>query len=165
MSLLTKNNLIDIKIYYQEIKNRGGSKIKVLSKKEADLIMDNNAIDKKNFEDKEENKEKTFELDPSREVHILNTKWAQASWREQNEALKDCLNKNDFTGEFEIDQLSFRDKKVKNCLKEWDIKDDSGQPVPVSPQTIDELPFDVIIALVSEYDKSTDLEEEDEKKS
>lgn len=165
MSLLTSNNLIDIKLYYQIIKTRNGQKVKVLGDKEAELAMEENKLQEKQFKDKEENKDKEFELDSNKVVHVLNTKWKDVSWKEQNQSLKSCMIINNVTGNPEIDQIKFRDLKVKSCLKEWDLKDDNNAPIPCDPRVIDELPFDVIVGLVNKYDKLVVLGEEEEKKS
>ena len=163
MSLLTQNELIDIKLYYQVKGNKGRKTIKVLSDKEAKNIMDVNEKAKKDFESKEENKDKEFELNPAEKVEILNTKWKEASWKEHNDSLKKCMKKDDYNN-YEVDQIQFRDLKVKQGLKEWDLKDSNGNPVPCTPDIIDQLPFDVMMSLLNKYDNIMLLGEEDEKK-
>ncbi len=111
MSLLTQQNFINVKLYYQLITSKSGQKVKVLEDKDAEELIQKNAENKKAFEENEENADKEFKLEPNKEVHVLNTKWKNVSWKDQNTSLKSCTMKNDITGELEIDQLKFRDIK------------------------------------------------------
>lgn len=189
MSLLTSNKLIDIKVYYKLIKKDGFEKVKVLEDKEAEEAIFENEKLKREFEAKqkdeetENNKEgeessaenqakskpkpknEKFVLDPNKQIHILNTKWKEITWKEQNDILAECRSMNQFTGLQDIDHLKFRDQRIKMCLKEWDLKDDAGNNVPCHPEIIEQLPFDVVFALVNKFDKLINLDEEEEKKS
>lgn len=171
MSLLNTNKLISIKLYYQLINKDGYERIKVLKDEDAIVKITENENDKRQFESKalEEAKEgddpKKFVLNPNKEVHILNTKWKEISWKEQNDILNQCKSTNQLTGLPDIDNLKFRDQRIKSCLKEWDLKDDAGQLIPCHPEIIEQLPFEVIFALVQKFDSLINLDDEEEKKS
>lgn len=170
MSLLSANKLIDIKLFYQLIKKDGYEKVKILTEKQGKEKIFQNEEMKKEFEkDQKDQKDQKdiekFVLDPNDKVHILNTKWKEINWKEQNTVLENCRSTNQYSGLPEIDNLKFRDQRLKMCLKDWDLKDDNGNPVPCNPEVMEQLPFDVIYSLINNFDKIVNLDEEEEKKS
>lgn len=177
MSLLSSSKLIDIRLYYQLIKKDGHERIKVLKDDEAEKKIAKNEEDRKQFyskieeeiknnlkETNDDARNKKFILNPSDEVHILNTKWKEIAWKEQNQILAECRSVNQFSGLLEVDHLKFRDKKVKTCLKNWDLKDDMGNAIPCTPEIIDQLSFEVVFSLVNKFDSIINLDDEEEKK-
>ncbi len=144
MSLINKNK-IHIPLYYKIVKNRKGLEVViVLDEDEAKKIL---ADDKK-----------------SKEVNILNTYWNSLSWGEFKKIQSASIEINQVTGLREVNLPKFNDYKVKTCLKEWDLKDDKGQLLPVNEKNIEDLPLSVIGKLLDLYQESSEGVEEEQKK-
>lgn len=87
------------------------------------------------------------------------------TWKEQNQIYSRCLRQIAGTegggARTELDMISYRDQKLKTCLKKWDLKDDKGQDYPVSESVIDQLVPEVAQELLSNFELVTEASEED----
>ena len=160
MSILNSvNQLVTVKLYYKSVRTKSGvDKIIVLTDEEGEEGM------KKQediIKEKQEKGEKITEED--RKIEVLTTQWKSLNWGDQTKIMKKSERFNP-KGEQNIDWLSFRDLRIKNCLVNWDIKDAKGNPVPLSSETVDMLPSNVVAELFSKYiDLVEGTEEEQEK--
>jgi hypothetical protein len=140
MSLLDQSEgLYEIKLYYKYVKVEGNKKLVVLDDDKAKLML----------EDK----------DQKDSVEVLTTRWANLTWREQNE-VSQLATRPGGDGKREFSYLLYRDAMVKRCLKEWDITINQ-RPVPVSPDAIDALPGDIVARLYTKFEKILDYTEEE----
>lgn len=139
----SEDNLIHIPVYYREKKNKAGQTfIQIVDDKKA-----KEALDK---EDKT--------------LKIINTKWKPQTWQMYNLLINSSQSYNNLTGQNEFDGQKYQDNIFKNCLAEWDITDETGTPLPPSPQVLDQLPMHVARALIQKYDAFISMDEEDSKK-
>jgi len=145
MLLDAGDNFINIRIYYTYIENDYGKKVAVIDDKKAEEMLE-----------KEGEKEK---------IHILETKWKQLSWKEQNTIMNKSTQITDAaTGQFNFNLYGYQDSRVKSCLKEWNLKDDKGTIVQVTPENIDRLPADIVSVLLEKYESAVSISKEEEKK-
>jgi len=112
----------------------------------------------------EEEKAKKIMSDPKHIVQVLNTKWRLASWEDQNKMMKQCQVPNEITGQTEIDWGKYRDTRIKSLLAEWDITVSDGK-VAVTPEYIDKLPADLVLALYEKYNEMTQITDDEMGKS
>jgi hypothetical protein len=137
-------NLIHIPLYYQAKKNKYGVlQYKILSDEEG----------KKLVEKKDES------------VDILNTKWISPTWKSNNTIVRSSTYYNPSDGTNRIDWSKYQDNVFRNCLREWDVVDGEGKPIPVNSDTIGSLPSIIASALLEKYDKSISIDEDEKKKS
>ncbi len=102
--------------------------------------------------------------DPKKIVQILRTWWSRMSWREQNNLYARCLKQStspDGKARTDLDAISYRDMKLKTCLKKWDLKDDSGNEVTITETVIDNLVPEVAQELLNQFELLTEAGEED----
>ncbi len=143
MSLLDKDNLIEINLYYKYIPVGNSKKL---------IVME---------EERGREQAESTDKDVSSKVEVMETRWDLLTWKEQNEVLESASKKiNPNTGEREFNFVVYRDAIVKRCLKKWNLTV-NGQPVPVTPEAIDSLPGPVVLSLYSSYQKLLDYSEED----
>jgi len=86
------------------------------------------------------------------------------TWKEQNQIYSRCLRNTaaaDGTTRTELDGISYRDMKLKTCLKKWDFKDDKGEEIPVSESVIDRMVPEVAQKLLETFESVTEASEED----
>lgn len=86
------------------------------------------------------------------------------SWKDQNVIFSKCLRTTtgvDGVQRTELDTITYRDMKIKQCLKEWDLKDERGQLVPVSHDAIDNLTPEVVSELISAFERYTEASSND----
>jgi len=167
MSLLDTKETIKFPLYYEEKKTKGGiSRYFPLEDEEAKKrINENKKLEvAHNESQKDKDEKKPFVLPCEKKVHILNTEWKVLNWREQNDIQRDSMFKDFETNQSEIDFIKLRDQFLKKCLISWDLKDDKGNLIPYKPYLIDNMPFEIVYALVRKYDELTAIGEEDEKK-
>ena len=103
-------------------------------------------------------------IDPKKIIKILRTWWSRMTWKEQNQIYSRCIRQVPSEGggaRTELDMISYRDFKLKTCLKKWDYKDESGQDVPVSENIIDNLVPEVAQELLNNFELVTEANEED----
>jgi hypothetical protein len=151
---------IEIPLYYEERLVRGTNRI---------VLIKNDEKGKERMEQQEEaikqkqgNNEKI--LDTDRPVKVLNTKWKDLSWGDQNRITRQS-ERSTAEGSFALDYFTFRDMRLKTCLVDWDMTDDKGKKIPVNPQIIDQLPPDVVIALVEKFDAIISISTEENEKN
>ena len=146
MSLLD-DNFISIPLYYMMKEGKYGSKqILILDDKKASEILE----------------------DPAQKdnVQILNTKWKELSWKEQNDLLKSG-EKTSAPGETPtFDWASMQMTRVKQILMWWDLKknENDPEPLPVSDENINKMPANVMRALLDKYDNTINISDEELKK-
>lgn len=140
MALLkSKDQLIKIKLHYVEKDVDGYNKAIPLSDEKAkELLAD----------------EKMKES-----VKIFTTFWKEMSHGENNSITKASLSSGPDSNPGELDYIKFRDIKIKNCLKRWDLKDDEGNDVPVNNENINALPWDIIKAVFDRYEQKSSVSE------
>jgi len=143
--LNSAQNLIEIKLYYTWKKNKKGYERLVI------------------LEDKEAEKRLADETKKD-EVDSIVTKWRNITWREQNDLLKQTTKADTVTGGVDIDYNTYRDRRIKTCLVSWDITNDDGNPVKVTPDVIDRMDAEIVASLVDRYEQAISYDEEEEKK-
>ena len=151
---------VEIKLYYKNIVTSSGvSKISILSDKEGKIQFQQQEDFIKKKQEKQEEIKAT-----DRPIEVLTTMWKVLSWGDQNKITKRCERYTP-EGLQDIDYFKFRDLRIKSCLTGWDIKDAKGSAVPVTPETIDMLPSDVVFSLVSRYDTVTEGSQDEQEKN
>ena len=151
---------IEIKLYYREKHSKYGfTKIVVLEDEEGERLLreQEDAIEKMQTEGQQVTV-------ADRSVKVLVTKWKILNWGEQNDIARRSERQTP-EGLPDMDNIRFRDLRIKKCLVDWDLSDDHGQPIPVSPQLIDQLPSDIIFALTLRYERAVYLDEEEAEKN
>lgn len=139
MSLLDFPILIPITVYYKKNKN----KIIIIEDSEAEEIL----------------------KDPQKAQSIqkIETRWSVLNWRENNQVMESAYQVvNPQAGTRVYNFVSHRDAIIKRALKEWD-QTINGQPVPVTPDLIDQIDADIILGLYDKYQKLTEESKEEEK--
>lgn len=107
---------------------------------------------------------KDRKYDPTKIVQILKTEWKRLSWRDQNVIFARSLKtfpENDGKTRTELDSITYRDMKLKTCLKRWNAIDERGEAVPVNAETIDALPPEIAHELLSTFERITEPTSED----
>jgi len=143
MSLFkSKPQLVHIQLFYREENNNGYDKIFIVPKEEALKLSE------------EEMKNKG--------IFVLNTHWKPLSWQERNNINHASEIRNDGAMMGQVDFNRWRDLRVKQCLQEWDIKDEDGKDVPCNADTINRIDAYILDTIIDEFDKvrSVALEEE-----
>lgn len=156
----SKRRQIEIKLHYEERETETGySKI---------IIFEDDIGKTKIKEQEEKNKIKVAAgeklVSEDEKIKILTTYWQPLMWGEQQEITKQC-EKYSPDGMQDVDVFAFRDFRLKKCLVDWDIKDEKGEKVRLSPSNIDLLPTEVVFALMNKFDTLTRVNEEDERKN
>jgi len=143
MSLFDSSNLITIKLYYI-LKDVGGDK---------KLIILDDEKGQKKFEEQSE--------DAENKVEVLESKWSNLNWREQNDiSAASSKDIDPMTGERQFNLIIYRDALIKKCLKKWNLTM-GGNAVPVTPENIDRLPSNVVYSLYKKFETITTYTEED----
>ena len=137
----TDSQLVKITLYYKVKDINGFQKVIILEDEKAkEMLAD----------------EKT-----EKDVNMLNTWWKVLSWQDSN----NITNASKVTGEKampgELDYYRFRDLRIKMCMKKWDLKGDNGSDIPLTPDTINKLPVDVVLTLNSKYEELMNLDGEE----
>lgn len=97
-------------------------------------------------------------------VEVLNTKWRPRSWQINNVLIQNSQSYNQQTGNEDFDIIKYQDNIIKQCLSSWDLVDENGQEIPITPENIDDLPLEIVKYLVSTYDRSNVISTEERKK-
>ena len=103
-------------------------------------------------------------VDPNKVILILRTWWSRMTWKEQNIIYARCLRQStDTEGKTrtDLDMISYRDFKLKTCLKKWDLKDDKGNDILVSDQIIDNLYPEVAQELLNQFELITEATDDE----
>ena len=101
--------------------------------------------------------------DPKKIISVLRTWWSRMTWKEQNHIYSRCLRQvpgAEGKTRTELDMISYRDLKLKVCLKKWDLKDDNKQDIQVSESIIDQLVPEVAQELLNNFEEVTEASEE-----
>lgn len=102
--------------------------------------------------------------DPTKIISVLRTWWSRMTWKEQNQIYSRCLRQVPGTEgktRTELDMISYRDMKLKTCLKKWDLKDDAKQEISVTENIIDNLVPEVAQELLNNFEMVTEASEDD----
>ena len=102
--------------------------------------------------------------DPKKMISVLKTWWSRMTWKEQNQIYSNCLHQvavAEGRPRTELDMISYRDQKLKTCLKKWDLKDDNGQDMPITENIIDQLVPEVAQELLNSFELITEASEDD----
>jgi hypothetical protein len=136
-------SLIHIPLYYKiKLNKYGVRQFKVLDEDEAKKLLEK----------------------PESGVEILNTKWKPQTWQMNNHLLKNSTSYDQASGTHQIDFTKYQDNVFTNCLVEWDMIDEKGQPIPVNPKTVGMLPSSIAQSLIRKYDSSLNIDEEEQGK-
>lgn len=166
--LIDSSNFVAIETFYvEETKKHGNTKFHFI----------NSAADMKKWKDKGYSTKSELDVpvnqepgmpeaptrDPNKVISSLKTWWSRMSWKEQNLLLSKCMKQktgSDGTMSVEIDALLLREMKLKTCLKKWDLTENNKE-VPITPTVIDNLVPEVAQQLISEFEKITEVTEEE----
>lgn len=143
MAIFTKNQKINVRIFFID----NNVSIRTLEAEEAKATI--------------EKKEKGESSDV---VNVLNTVWKNLSWKDNTDVINESKTVNTATGDNEINVFKFREQRLKRCLIEWDLKDEKGVTIVITPEIIDELDSDFALALLNAFDKKRAIGSEAEKK-
>ena len=104
--------------------------------------------------------------DKNKVIHKIETRWRRLRWKDHNTIFSKCMKNMPVDGKIstELDVIQFRDLKLKTCLKWWNLKGEDGSEVPVTEETIDNLVPEVAYQLLEDFERVTELSEEDAKK-
>jgi len=97
--------------------------------------------------------------DNGRIIYSIRTKWKRMSWKDQNVIFSRCLKTIPMPeggARTELDTITYRDMKLKLCLKEWNLKDSSGRDAPVTNDAIDSLEPDIATELINTFERYTE---------
>ena len=101
--------------------------------------------------------------DPTKIISVLRTWWSRMTWKEQNQIYSRCLKQvhvEEGKTRTELDMISYRDLKLKTCLKKCDLKDESKQEVPITENIIDQLVPEVAQELLSNFEMVTEASDD-----
>jgi len=137
------NKFVSIPVYYRyKDSSYGNVKFQVLSLEEGQKAVQSN----------------------EKNIEVLNTKWKPRSWQVNNLIIQNSQTYNPQTGAEELDIIKYQDNLIKQCMISWDLKDEEGNDVPITPDNIDDLPLEIVRYLVSTYDRSNIMSSEERKK-
>ena len=175
MGLLSgQERTVEIRLYYEElVLKHGYRKIVVWDDDEAEKIL-------KKKEKYEEEKRKMVQIDPADgdekvvenpdfeektfpNIECLRTLWKSISWREQNDITERASYYNENEAMQDLNVWKFRDLRLKTCLVKWDLKDENGAEIPLTPENVDRLPSDVVLTLLSKYEDAISISADEAK--
>jgi len=170
--LIDASNLVAIQVFYIEEKSKHGGSVFhfIRSQDEFEEWKQKGYITQEDFDkfsqthQLEPGMPESPKHDPEKVIQGLQTWWSKMSWKEHNSIYSQCLkqvNGPDGIPQTILDMLSFRDMKLKTCLKKWSLTDGEGQEIPVSPIVIDRLVPEVAQELLSSFEKVTEISEDD----
>jgi hypothetical protein len=144
MSLFDVNDLVTVKLYYTFKSVDSGKKLVILEDDKAEELL------------KDEEKKG--------EVEVIDSKWRNLNWKEQNEVTEASYSRfsDPTTGERQFNFAAYRDAIIKRCLKEWNLTLNNNV-VPVSAENIDRLPGLVVLALFQKFEDIASYNEEEVK--
>jgi len=96
-----------------------------------------------------------------REIH---SSWRRMTWAETNQVWSQCLKQiagKDGAPKVDFDGIKYRELKLKKCLKGWNVRDDSGNPIPLTPESIDNLIPEAARELLDNFEKVTETTEKE----
>lgn len=99
-------------------------------------------------------------------VQSIISYWKTLTWKEYMDLLGQSIRyKKDIDGnpvQF-VDGLALRQNKIAMCLKKWDLKDDEGNDISVTPDNINQLPAEIANEMVSYFEQLSELSSDDMK--
>jgi hypothetical protein len=103
----------------------------------------------------EDDEGKKLAEDPktSSQIEVLHSKWKPMDWQSEQDGLQASTYYNGAKGQDDINWYTYRDLRLKNSLIEWDLKDKNGEPIPVTPESINKLHKDIANALINKFDR------------
>ena len=104
------------------------------------------------------------EVKPKKVISKIVTHWRTVSWKDNNTILSRSIRQSirqDGTPQQEIDAISYRDLKLKTCLKRWNLTDDKGQPIEVTDKIIDSMDPTFANELLASFEKITEPSADD----
>ena len=141
MSLLDNLGLMEIKMYYKYSKVGNSKKLVILDDKKAEEML--------------------TDEEKAKDIEVLETQWSMLNWKEQNEVMNISSQVTDpKTGEKQFNFLIYRDAIIKRCLRSWNLTMNE-KPVPVTPESIDKLPGQVVVDIYQKYEKYIEFSEEE----
>lgn len=143
--LLNTQQYIELTTYYKVSKNKHGVVSIIIIKEEEynKMKLDENLKDK---------------------AKSLRTKWKIPNWKVGNELMESSMYFSIQKNDMDVNWNRYRDSRFKASLVDWDIKDENGNPVPLTTETIDMLSQPVAFAILRQFDEATRItDEEDEK--
>ena len=112
----------------------------------------------------EDTKKEPEPVEDKKIIEQVSTHWKRLTWKDQNvifsQSLKTIAGPDGQTHS-DLDPLSYRDLKLKTCLKSWDLKDDQGNPVKITHDVIDNLTPEVASELIANFERVTEPSEND----
>jgi len=138
------DDLIKIKLYYKIEEIEGRKRLIILDDEKAEELL------------KDEEKAKGIE--------IVETEWKTLTWEGETIAMRSsiqAINPMSQTGGFDF--YSYRDKITKKCLIKWNLTK-KNEPVPVTPENINELPSIIVLNLYNKFDSISNYSSEQLKK-
>jgi len=173
MSLILdpRKQVIDLTIFYVEEKKAHGTAVFHFIKSKQDFTYWNSkgyhtAEEIQQIREENQAKERAGQvmIDTTRVIEAINTRWRRLTWGDQNSIYSKSIRSmqlSDGRAKSEFDGILFRDSKLKTCLKQWDLKDDAGNPIECTPQNIDLLIPEVAMELIRQFETLTEPSEED----
>ncbi len=176
----TETEFINIRIYYiEEVKQQGISVFTFIKNKdefevwaakgyksEEDLIKGILA-DNPNMPHSTQNPIKVpANANEGKIIREIHSSWRRMTWAEQNQVWSQCLKQiagEDGKSKMDFDGIKYRELKLKKCLKTWNITDDAGVAVPLTPQSIDNLVPEAARELLDNFEKVTEAATAEEK--
>lgn len=149
-------NFINIEIYYVEEQKIHGHTVLHFIKSEEEF---------------KEWKDKGYQVkDPTKPINakVINklvTTWKRMIWKEQNSMYSKCIRQFPGAEGKDFDPVRYRELKLKNCLKNWDLTDEHGKPVELTEENIDHLDPSMALELIASFEKVTEPDEPEKKDS
>jgi len=131
------NSLIDIKIYWKKIKNRY------------------EAYSEREF------KKLNLKEDEKKKFTPLNLKALELTWELFNQLQDDAME--DSGAEKRWSFKRYKESRLKKLFREWDAKNDKGEPVPLIENTLMHLAPPIAEAMLRGYDEIAFISEDEEK--
>jgi hypothetical protein len=137
MDMFVSNDLIEVNIFY---KKSGRTNMTVV----------------KDLEEIEDEKDREG-------FQKIVVKLSPMTWKQYNDLQRSSLvDKGMGLGE-EIDWISWKEQKMITILREWDIVNSKGKPIPVTPDAIFKLHPFIAEAILNEFDRLTLVGDEERK--
>jgi hypothetical protein len=137
--------LMDIPCYYTYRKNEYGiQKLVILKETKAKKML---ADDKKKDQ-----------------VEVLNTKWKEPNWEEQNDIVTQCVEISPVNNQKEVNWTIYRRLCINCLLVDWDLSLD-GKKIPVSEEYIKRMPPEIILDIYEKFQKASNIEPDEQGKS
>ena len=102
--------------------------------------------------------------DKTPESQVVETHWKRLTWKEQNKihsiSLCPTMGPNGKVY-YELDSIIYREMKMKICLKNWNIKDENDELIPLTDNAIDNLDIEFATALLRQFEEISEPSNDD----